>query len=86
MDLSEIEIYFGHNDMVFFAFIMKKNTNKSWRTLLICMFTFYFKIIVSEARGHITNHWCSCLETALFIFAHSDVTVIWNTFQWFINL
>ena len=31
------------------------------------MFTFYFKIAVSEAHFHIINHLCSCLEIVLFV-------------------
>ena len=31
------------------------------------MFTFYFKIAISEARFHIINHLCSCLEVGLLI-------------------
>ena len=43
-------------------FIFSKNTKqkKTGRTLIICtMFTFCFRITVSEVRCHMIKHWCS---------------------------
>ena len=37
------------------------------KTLIIYIFTFYFKLVVFEERFHIINHLCSCLEVVLFI-------------------
>ena len=64
--LSEIEISLGIMTMLSFYVFVTKN-NKSAKTLIICMFAFYFKIAVSEALFHIINHLCSCLEIVLFI-------------------
>ena len=57
----------GHNDNDIFFGICNGKNNKLVRTLIICMFTFYYTIAVFEARFHIINHLCSCLEVVLFI-------------------
>ena len=51
------------------------------RTLIICMFTFYFRISMSGARCHVISHWCSFVEVLLFIFVDFDVTGTRNTYQ-----
>ena len=54
----------GHDDN---NFLHWKN-NKSGIILIICMFTFYFRITVSEAPCHIINQWCPSLEKVFFYF------------------
>ena len=70
MDLSEIEIYLGIMITFSFFWYLKWKNNKPVKTLIICMFTFPFKIAVSEARFHNINHLCSYLEIVLIIPVH----------------
>ena len=58
-----------------------RNRNLLGHTLIICMFTFYFKISMSEARGHAISHWCSFVDVVLIISVHFDTTGTRNTFQ-----
>ena len=80
MDLSEIEIYLGIMMILsFFVFVMKKKQiGENFDHLYV---SFFLKIAVSEARQHIINHLCFCLEVVLFIPVHFDVNGSRTTFQ-----